>query len=147
MIRQEQQLRFLSFKNAEALAFARAVEDVIALKNLKPVAVRVVFDDVTILDYRTTGRTSSGWLTRKVHTVLESEHSSLYTFFHSQETPFSQWKDSDEYAICGGGFPLYVNNTLRGVFAVSGLDHEEDHLLLVTALEKVLEQSQKKTSF
>lgn len=143
LIQQEQDLRFEHFSNLQALAFAAAVEAQVKLEQLKPVAVRVVFDEHLVLDYRTQGRDREGWLTRKVKTVEAVQHSSLYTFIHRNEAPFNQWQNDDSYAICGGGFPLYSEGQLHGVLAVSGLDHTDDHRVLVTALAKVLQAERK----
>lgn len=143
LLQQEHDLRFKHFSNLQALVFAKAVEAQIDEEQLKPVAVRVVFDDHLVLDYRTQGRDREGWLTRKVKTVEAVKHCSLYTFIHRNEAPFDQWQTDDSYAICGGGFPLYSEGVLHGVLAVSGLDHEDDHRVLVTALAKVLQVERK----
>ena len=39
--------------------------------------------------------------------------------------------NNDDYAVCGGGYPLIVNDELKGCFCVSGLAHDEDHDLIV----------------
>jgi uncharacterized protein (UPF0303 family) len=45
--------------------------------------------------------------------------------------------DNDEYAVCGGGYPLIVNDELKGVFIISGLRHDEDHALIIKALKEM----------
>jgi len=138
LLNQEKTLRFKSFTNLQALEFAKNVEDIVTSDPDKPVAVRVTLDGQTILDYRTTGRKGSGWLDRKVKTVLEAQHSSMYVFLNKEQEPFKGWQDNLDYAVCGGGFPLYINDELRGVLAVSGLSHEDDHRVLTTSLKEVL---------
>ncbi|MFT8318737.1 MAG: heme-binding protein [Sporolactobacillus sp.] len=137
---QEDNLRFTTFDHTLALRFAECVDAIITREHEKPVAVCVTLDGQTILDYRTTGRQGSGWLARKVRTVLAAKHSSMYTYLHRLEKPYQEWVQDPQYAVCGGGFPLHVANVLRGVLAVSGLNHEDDHRVLVEALETVLIQ-------
>ncbi len=138
LLNQEKTLRFKNFSNIQALEFAKRVEDIVTSDPDRPVAVRVTLDGQTILDYRTTGRNGSGWLDRKVKTVLAAQHSSMYVFLNREQEPYKQWQNDETYAVCGGGFPLYINNELRGVLAVSGLNHEDDHRVLTTALKEVL---------
>ena len=75
------------------------------------------------------------WLDRKEKTVLASGHSSLYVFDHPDD--FEYMKENDDYVICGGGFPLIVNDEIKGAFMVSGLEHTEDHNLIIKALKKM----------
>ena len=81
------------------------------------------------------GKTSETWLNRKEKTVLESKHSSLYVFYNQDN--YSHMLNNDNYAVCGGGFPLIVNNEVKGTFIISGLSHEEDHQLIIDALRKI----------
>jgi uncharacterized protein (UPF0303 family) len=47
----------------------------------------------------------------------------------------------NEYACCGGGFPLTVKNAgVIGTICVSGLPHMEDHKLIVDSLKQYLSQ-------
>lgn len=138
VLQEEKKLRFSEFSNQIALEFAAEVERIINAESDKPVAVRVTLDEQTILDYRTNKRQGSGWLTRKVKTVIKAQHSSMFVFLNQTKDPFQNWIGDESYAVCGGGFPLYINDQLRGVLAVSGLNHQDDHRVLVTALNKII---------
>lgn len=39
--------------------------------------------------------------------------------------------------MTAGGYPLYVEDELRGCFVISGLDYRDDHQLIVTALKEM----------
>lgn len=138
VLQEEKELRFSKFSNQIALQFATEVEKIIDTEQDKPVAIRVTLDDQMILDYRTNKRQGSGWLTRKVKTVMEAQHSSMFVFLNQNNEPYQNWINDESYAVCGGGFPLYINDRLRGVLAVSGLNHQDDHRVLVTALKKII---------
>lgn len=138
VLQEENELRFSNFSNQVALRFATEVEKIIDAEQDKPVAIRVTLDDQTILDYRTNERHGSGWLSRKVKTVIEAQHSSMFVFLNQTKEPYQNWIKDELYAVCGGGFPLYVNDQLRGVLAVSGLNHQDDHRVLIIALKKII---------
>lgn len=38
---------------------------------------------------------------------------------------------------CGGGYPLIVADEFKGVFCISGLQHYEDHALIVRVLNEM----------
>lgn len=139
----EQQLTFKHFTSADALRLAQIVTDRVQADQLKPVALRVVCDDQIVLQYLMPGRKDAGWVARKVYTVLQTHHSSLYTFLHREEAPYRDWQTDDRYAICGGGFPLVSAGELRGAFAISGLRHDQDHALLVSSLQQLQKEETK----
>ena len=57
----------------------------------------------------------------------------------SGSSPESKRMPENEYACCGGGFPLTVKTIgVIGTICVSGLPHMEDHKLIVDALEEYL---------
>ncbi|TKY91010.1 hypothetical protein EX895_001009 [Sporisorium graminicola] len=81
------------------------------------------------------------WVARKSNTVKRFGWSS----FLVGRTRLLKGKDLDglgpEYAAHGGGFPLRIKGLTAGpvgVIVVSGLKQEDDHHLIVTALEKLL---------
>lgn len=135
---EEKTLQFKHFANEDALVFANGA--VAAAKKLgtKPITLRVELNGQVILEFWMTGRDHAGWLARKVHTVLETGHASLWTFQHQDEQPYHDWLKDETQAVCGGGFPLVIGGKLRGALAVSGLDHQDDHRVLVAALKATL---------
>ena len=84
------------------------------------------------------GKAGDEWVVRKEKTVLESGHSSLYVFEHPEDFPNMSMENG--YAICGGGFPLIVDGALKGALIVSGLAHDEDHALIIEAIERMKEK-------
>ena len=96
-------------------------------------------NDLLILHYLMDGRKESPWLNRKEKTVLDSGHSSLYICLSSDEVPeYKEWESDEAYAICGGGFPIIENGQVTGAICVSGLEHLDDHGLIVESIEEVL---------
>ena len=85
------------------------------------------------------------WVARKRNTVLRWGNSSwhLGCKFQRDERAFAEryglGNSAGEYAIHGGGVPIRVNH-VEGVVAVcvvSGLKQDEDHMVVVEALEEL----------
>ena len=139
ILEQEQTLQFEAFTHDMGLEIALRVINKVKEQAPKPVGIRIVHNGWLILHYLMDGRKESPWLNRKEKTVLDSGHSSLYTFLFMDEVPeYKEWESSEEYAICGGGFPIIENEKVTGAICVSGLDHLEDHRLIVESIEEVL---------
>ena len=66
-------------------------------------------------------------------TVERYQHSTYYVFLDQEERHVYDENDST-IAICGGGFPLFIKDELRGCVIVSGLAHDEDHQLIINTL-------------
>ncbi|MGL9731001.1 heme-binding protein [Enterococcus sp. DIV0756] len=143
LVRQEKQLQFEGFDHELALAITLEIIDEVKRNFDKPVGIRVYYEDKTVVHYLMNGRKTSPWLDRKVKTVLESRHSSLYPFLLSgSHEEFAKWVDDPTHAICGGGFPIIVQGELKGAICVSGLDHLADHQIIINVLERVLNNQQ-----
>lgn len=57
----------------------------------------------------------------------------------NQESMEERFLDPREYAACGGGFPIRVEEVgVIGSIVVSGMDHVSDHDLLVKCISKYL---------
>lgn len=128
-------ITFKQFTNNDALKFGLKVLEIVEKEELKNVRIRVKYDGDIVFQYLMDGKKGEEWLNRKENTVMESGHSSMYVFEHADEYLYMQ--DNDNYVVCGGGYPLIVNNELRGCFCVSGLAHDEDHDLIVRALKEI----------
>ena len=76
------------------------------------------------------GKKEDVWLKRKVRTVLESGHSSYYTFLHQDQ--YTDWIDNDCYAVGGGGFPIIENNKVVGVITKNGAKFSCKAVILAT---------------
>ena len=88
---------------------------------------------------------NDGWADRKRRVVERYGHSSYLvgTRYRAQGTTFEESSrlNVETYAAHGGSFPLRVGAADSGVIgtvSVSGLPQEEDHALLVEALEQFL---------
>ena len=79
------------------------------------------------------GKRGVEWLDRKQNTVERYQHSTYYVFLDQEERHVYDENDST-IAICGGGFPLFIKDELRGCVIVSGLAHDEDHQLIINTL-------------
>lgn len=136
VLAQEQKYQFESFTHADALQFGLNVVKIVEEKGLKPVRIRVNYEGDSVFQYFMDGKKGDEWVVRKEKTVLESGHASLYVFEHPEEFPTMSMESG--YAICGGGFPLIVKGELKGVLIVSGLAHDEDHQLIIEAMERMM---------
>ena len=118
---------FQEFSNQDALTFGCKVIKIVEEKKLKPVRIRVVKDHDIVFQYLMDGKKSDEWLNKKQHMVEETHHASLHVFEHHEDYPTID-------VACGGGYPLFINHEYRGCFIVSGLDHIDDHKLILEAL-------------
>lgn len=97
--------------------------------------------DAVVFQYLMDKKKDDVWLCRKAHTVMKTEHSSLYVWIqHEKNGQYDELQKDETYAVCGGGFPIFVGDELIGSICVSGLPHEEDHLLIVESLAEYLKQ-------
>lgn len=131
----EKELQFKHFTHEKALQFGMTILNIVKQKKLKPVRIRVTYCHDIIFQYLMDGKKGDMWLNRKENTVMKAKHSSLYVYNHQDN--YKDMINDEQYAICGGGFPLIENNEIKGVFIVSGLDHEEDHQLIIKALKEM----------
>jgi len=134
----EQTLTFETFTHQMAYDFGEKVIRIVKEQGLKPVRIRVTYEDDIIYQYMMEGKRGAEWLDRKQRTVNETKHSSLYVFEHEADYPELTFEAG--YAPCGGGFPMIINGELKGCFIVSGLAHDEDHALIVNALQLMKEE-------
>jgi uncharacterized protein (UPF0303 family) len=139
ILEQEQRLQFGAFTHDMGLEIAQRVIKKVKELATKPVGIRIRHNGSLVFYYLMDGRKESPWLNRKEKTVLDSGHSSLYTYLFLDEVPeYKEWESDEAYAICGGGFPIIENGKVTGVICVSGLEHLEDHRLIVESIEEVL---------
>ena len=141
---QEEILQFSSFTNADAWELGNLIVAE-AAKRGAAVLVRIRLNNgYTVFQYGMDGTTlyNEQWLIRKENTVRVTEQSSLRFYMdlrQSQENMEERFLDPREYAACGGGFPIRVEEVgVIGTIAVSGLDHVSDHDLLVKCISKYL---------
>lgn len=81
------------------------------------------------------------WLKRKEHTVNMTGHSSYYVFLNNIRThQYDYMIENEDYAICGGGFPLIINNEIAGTIACTGLRPHEDHDVVIHGINYIKER-------
>ncbi|MEU0953998.1 heme-degrading domain-containing protein [Streptomyces niveus] len=90
-----------------------------------------------------TSADNDAWIDRKRRVVERYSESSFLvgSRFRAKGTTFedSSRLDPDLYAAHGGSFPIIVRGAgVVGTVTVSGLPQEEDHALVVAALERTL---------
>lgn len=134
LLQLEKDLSFESFENHDAFNIALEIIQRVKTENLKNVRIRAVLNGDIVFQYLMDGKVGETWLNRKQHTVETFKHSSYYVWQKNNETnEYSKYTTDENYAICGGGFPIIVNDNVVGGFYVSGLAHDEDHQLIVDA--------------
>ena len=108
---------------------------------MKNVRIRIFLDGDIVFQYLMDGKKGVVWLDRKQKTVEKYGHSSYYIYLENEENGTYQADEKDEsLIICGGGFPLIIQNELRGSILVSGLAHDEDHQVIVDCLRKIKDE-------
>ena len=108
---------------------------------MKNVRIRIVLDGDIVFQYLMDGKKGVVWLDRKQKTVEKYGHSSYYIYLENEENGTYQADEKDEsLVICGGGFPLIIQNELRGSILVSGLAHDEDHQVIVDCLRELKDE-------
>lgn len=131
----EELLKFKEFDNDKAFVFAEKVQKIRQRKKLGPVRIRVRLNGDLVFQFIPTGKKGDEWLNRKEFMVLATGHSSLYIFDHPEEFP-ALTKNSD-VVLTGGGYPLYIGDKLSGALVVSGLEHRQDHELIIQAIKEM----------
>lgn len=141
---QEEILQFSSFTNADAWELGNLIVAE-AAKRGAAVLVRIRLNNgYTVFQYGMDGTNlyHEQWLTRKEKTVRLTEKSSLRMYMDLRERGESladRFLDEKEYAACGGGFPIRVEEVgVIGTIAITGLDHVSEHDLLVKCISKYL---------
>lgn len=133
VIAQEKELTFNSLQHSDAFNIGQYIIDEVKKFPEKAVRIRVVLNGDIVFQYLMNGKDGEEWLDKKQKTVERFHHSSYYIYLLNEKTHEYEGLKND-YAICGGGFPLIVNGIEVGCICVSGLSHEEDHQLIIHAL-------------
>lgn len=141
---QEEIIQFSHFTNEDAWELGNVIVAEAKRRKL-PVAVSIRLNNgYTVFQYGADGTNlhNEAWLKRKCNTVRTLERSSLYTYMllrKSEESLSSLFLDERDYACCGGGFPIRVEEVgVIGAILVSGLDHVSDHDLIVKCASRYL---------
>lgn len=141
---QEEILQFTHFTNEDAWELGNLLV-VEAKRRRLSVSISIRLNNgFTVFRYAANGTNlnTDKWLERKANTVRALERSSFHTYMtlRKNEESLKDWfMDEKEYAACGGGFPIRVEEVgVIGSIAVAGLEHITDHDLIVKSLSRYL---------
>lgn len=143
---QEKKLQFAEFTNETALAIGLLLIEK-AKKENKQVTIDITRCGQQLFHYAFDGTSPDNdqWVIRKNRVVNRFHTSSFYIrnlLLSQGKTLEEQYELSSlEYAAHGGAFPMIIKNVgVIGTITVSGLPQEEDHALVVAALEEYLKR-------
>ena len=141
---QEEILQFSHFTNEDAWELGNIIVEEAKKRNLC-VAVSIRLNNgYTVFQYAADGTNlhNEYWMTRKFNTVRTVEKSSLRAAIELQSSgkTLADWfLDEKDYAACGGGFPIRIEEVgVIGTVIVSGLPHFADHDLVVKSISRYL---------
>ena len=142
--KEEALLCYEKFTNEDALTLGLKMVE-IAKEWGVAVAIDIEVNGVQLFHYNMPGSNArnSMWIRRKQNTVQLCQVGTLHAGQLLELQGKQLWRDwrldEKDYAIIGGGFPISVAGTgIIGAVACSGLPHEDDHRLIITALCEIL---------
>ena len=141
---QEEILQFTHFTNADAWELGSLMVEE-AIRGDLHIAISIRLNNGLIVFQHFLDGTklhNEQWVTRKFNTVRVMETSSLFLYAklnNRNQTMEDQFLDEKDYACCGGGFPIRVEETgVIGAVIVSGMNHVADHDFIIKCLSKYL---------
>lgn len=144
LLEQEETLQFTRFNEDTAWQIGCWLVEHATENNL-PITIDIRRGEQQIFHASRPGTSADNdaWVERKVRLVNRTGHSSFYwsRLLHSQGKSIEEklLLSESEYAPHGGCFPLIIKGTgMIGTITVSGLPQEEDHKVVVLALEHYL---------
>ena len=137
-----EKLVYDNFDRTSALSLALIIIENAKDEKYGDVAIKIYEDETIIFSYKmgNTGLTNDAWMMRKLAVTKISGYSSLESLALSKRgliKPF--WNErEDNFAPCGGCFPLYDTKQNRTPYTVlvSGLPHFNDHNLIAESIAK-----------
>ena len=148
LLQEEQDLQFTKFNEATAWQIGSQLVERSARDNL-PVTIDITRGDHQLFHASLYGTSPDNdeWVKRKVRLVNRFRHSSFYMgqILKSKGKRIEEayLVSESEYAPHGGCFPVIVKGTgMIGTITVSGLSQEQDHKLVVQAINEYLVQEQ-----
>lgn len=141
-IEQEEKFQFDEISHGDICKLGEYLKE-ISLKLEKPVAVEAAVGNFVVYRFYPEGRgiNEEAWIAAKRNTVMAYGFSSKHVMLKMMNKglkPSNSFSalDPGKFALSGGGFPLKLRNGLLvGSICVSGLKDDEDHQILIQALE------------
>lgn len=141
---QEQRLQFPTFDLQDAWALGSLLVAMATERELG-VTIRITHGDQLVFHAALPGTTPDNdeWIARKIRTVRRFQHSSFLVgrLFELEGDDFNAATGlaMTEYVAHGGCFPVILRGSGQiGTVTVSGLPQQDDHALVVEALEVFL---------
>ncbi len=148
LLKEEEDLQFPHFNEDTAWEIGSWLVDYAKTQNL-PITIDIMRGTQQVFHASRPGASADNdeWVKRKVRLVYRFGHSSFYIgqMLKSKGKTIEQNSllSESEYAPHGGCFPVLVKGTgMVGTITVSGLPQEEDHRLVVLAIQTYLSQQQ-----
>lgn len=145
LLQQEADLQFPSFNEDTAWDIGSWLVEYAKTHNL-PITIDITRGTQQVFHAARPGASADNdeWVKRKVRVVNRFGHSSFYIgqMLKSKGKTIEQSYliPESEYAPHGGCFPILIRGTgMVGTITVSGLPQEEDHKLVVLAIQTYLE--------
>ncbi len=142
LLEQEERLQLAGFDHDDAFRLGMLLVERARAERL-PIAVDVTRVQHQLFHVALPGTTPDNghWVRRKTATVYRFHRSSFYMGVSCRARGVTLSErfgvDPVEFAAHGGAFPIRVRKVgMVGTVTVSGLPQEEDHRLVVTALER-----------
>ena len=143
--KQEELLQFDRFNYEDAYALGTFMVDQAHQKNIT-IAVSIRMNNGCIVFQHCpdgTNLLNQKWMERKFNTVKLMERSSLLSALiweKDGDTPAVHGLASEDYALCGGGFPIRIKgtDTVIGAIISSNLYHIADHEFVIDCLREFL---------
>ncbi len=137
LLKLEKELSFDHLSHEDLHDIGESILRRVKEEKLGSVGIRAVVNGLRIYQYLMDGREEDRWLSRKEKTVETFGHSGYYLWaMYQEKKKYDRYVGDEEYAICGGSFPILIGGMRVGVFCVSGLAHDQDHQLIVDAFRE-----------
>ena len=143
--KQEELLQFEHFSNDDAFELGSFMVSYARKHNIT-IAISIRLNNGCILFQHCpdgTNLLNQKWMDRKFNFVKLMERSSLlstFTFEHDNDTLETHALSNNDYALCGGGFPIRIkgSKTVIGAVIASNLYHIADHEFIISCLKEYL---------
>jgi len=146
LLQEEDELQFKKFNEETAWQIGSQLVELAATEGLC-VTIDIMRGDHQLFHASMKGTSADNdeWVKRKIRLVYRFGHSSFYVgqLLKSKGKSIEEayLLSESDYAPHGGCFPIIVKDTgMVGTITVSGLPQEEDHKLVVRAIQEYLAQ-------